>query len=230
MNLHFSYKAAKSADVEHVILQHVEKLQRRLKMFSPDLVHLHGTVDCGAGPKIGCEVTLNLRLPTGQIAAQDSGTNAQAALKKAFSELITQLNKHKGLLRNEHNWVRDKAELTPPEPGVSETVAPSNEGRRKPNGHAEVDEEEPRRATNGHPSLEEITAATFDGEGTPLQREIRAYLSSRLARLERYVGRELRLRESEGEIAPGSITDVEVLDEVVVTALSTEEQPAKLPL
>ena len=63
MNLHFSYKAAKSADVEHEIQQHVQKLQRRLKVFSPDLVHLHGTVDCGAGPKVGCEVTLNLRLP-----------------------------------------------------------------------------------------------------------------------------------------------------------------------
>jgi DNA-directed RNA polymerase specialized sigma24 family protein len=229
MNLHFSYKAAKSADVEHVILQHVEKLQRRLKVFSPDLVHLHGTVDCGAGPKVGCEVTLNLRLPTGQIAAQDSGTNAQAALKKAFAELISQLNKHKGLLRNEHNWVRDKAELAPPEPGVSETVAPSK-GSRKPNGRVEAAEEDAPRATNGHASHDEITAATFDGEGTPLQREIREYLGSRLARLERYVGRELRLRESEGEIAPGSITDIEVLDEVVVSALSTEERPTKLPL
>jgi len=223
MNLHFSYKAAKSADVEHEIQQHVEKLQRRLKMFSPDLVHLHGTVDCGAGPKVACEVTLNLRLPTGQIAAQDSGKNAQAALKKAFAELISQLNKHKGLLRNEHKWVRDKAELTPPEQGASETV-------RRTNGRAELAEEKSVHGGNGKSSMEEITATTFDGEGTPLQREIRAYLGSRLPRLERYVLRELRLRESEGEIAPGSISDVEVLDEVVVSALSIEERPATIPL
>src|ERR1041385_4157035 len=144
MNLHFSYKAAKSADVEHVILQHVEKLQRRLKVFSPDLVHLHGTVDCGAGPKIGCEVTLNLRLPTGQIAAQDSGTNAQAALKKTFAELISQLNKHKGLLRSEHKWPHDKSEMIAEEPV---TEAPTRKPARKANGHAE--EEEQRAETNG---------------------------------------------------------------------------------
>jgi DNA-directed RNA polymerase specialized sigma24 family protein/ribosome-associated translation inhibitor RaiA len=230
MNLHFSYKAAKSADVDREIQQHVEKLQRRLKVFSPDLVHLHGTVDCGAGPKIGCEVTLNLRLPTGQLAAQDSGTNAQAALKKAFGELISQLNKHKDMLRNEHNWVRDKAELSPPEPGVSETVPPTGEVARRTNGHAEPEEQETARSENGKASVEDITAATFDGEGTPLQREIRAYLSSRLPRLERYVARELRLREGEGEMAPGAVTDTEVLDEVVMSALSTEERPGKLPL
>src|SRR5437016_164813 len=187
MNLHFSYKAAKSADVEHEIQQHVQKLQRRLKVFSPDLVHLHGTVDCAAGPKVGCEVTLNLRLPTGQLSATDFGTNAQAALKKAFSELISQLNKHKGLLRNEHKWVRDKAELTPPEPGVSETVPPSDDVPRRVNGRVrvapEVTEEKPLRGVNGKTNQEEITAATFDGEGTPLQREIRTYLSSRLPRL-----------------------------------------------
>src|SRR5437667_11106197 len=138
MNLHFSYKAAKSADVEHEIQQHVQKLQRRLKVFSPDLVHLHGTVDCGAGPKVGCEVTLNLRLPTGQLSATDFGTNAQAAVKKTFGELIRQLNKHKGLLRNEHKWVRDKAELTPPEPGVSETVPPSDNVPRRVSSRTRV--------------------------------------------------------------------------------------------
>src|SRR5437763_3274850 len=168
MNLHFSYKAAKSADVDHEIQQHVKKLQKRLKAFSPDLVHLHGTVDCGAGPKVGCEVTLNLRLPTGQIAAQDSGTNAQAALKKAFAELISQLNKHKGMLRNEHNWVRDKAELTPPEPGVSETVPPNREVPRWTNGHAEAEgeeiassEEKAAGKENGGANIQDITAASF---------------------------------------------------------------------
>jgi RNA polymerase sigma factor (sigma-70 family) len=227
MNLHFSYKAAKSADVEHEIQQHVQKLERRLKVFSPDLVHLHGTVDCGAGPKVGCTVSLNLRLPSGQLSAQDSGTNAQAAVKKAFAELIRQLNKHKGLLRSEHKWVHDKSDLAPAEAG--EVSATKKRASGKTNGHAAALLPDVA-AGNLAQSLQEITAATFDGEGTPLQREIRNYLSTNLARLERYVVRELRLREAESEIPDGRISEVEVLDEVVVSALSTEERPEKLPL
>ncbi len=229
MNLHFSYKAAKSADVEHEIQQHVEKLERRLKVFSPDLVHLHGTVDCGSGPKMGCSVSLNLRLPTGQLSAEDSGTNAQAAVKKAFAELISQVNKHKGLLRNEHKWVHDKSELAPLE-NIERESAPKKRSARKTNGHATPDEKVAAAGGNLAPSMTEITAATFDGEGTPLQREIRQYLSTRLQRLERYVVRELRMREAEGDIASGRISETEVLDEVVVSALGTEERPEKLPL
>ena len=228
MNLHFSYKAAKSADVENEIQQHVQKLERRLKVFSPDLVHLHGTVDCGAGPKPGCEVSLNLRLPTGQLSAQDSGTNAQAAVKKAFAELISQLNKHKGLLRNEHKWVHDKSELIAEEP-VTETLKRKRAVRA--NGHAKVETEDAVPVNgSGQEITEEITAATFDGEGTPLQREIRNYLSNNLTRLERYVARELRLREADSEIPAGRISEVEVLDEVVVSALSVEQRPANLSL
>ena len=228
MNLHFSYKAAKSADVEHEIQQHVQKLERRLKVFSPDLVHLHGTVDCGTGPKLGCEVSLNLRLPTGQLSAQDSGTNAQAAVKKAFGELISQLNKHKGLLRNEHKWVHDKSELIAEEPVAQ---APKKKSARKANGTAKAVTGDVAAVNgNGKAIAEEITAATFDGEGTPLQREIRSYLSSNLARLERYVGRELRLREAESEIPSGRISEVEVLDEVVVSALSIEQRPPNMTL
>jgi DNA-directed RNA polymerase specialized sigma24 family protein/ribosome-associated translation inhibitor RaiA len=226
MNLHFSYKAAKSADVEREIQQHVQKLERRLKVFSPDLVHLHGTVDCGAGPKLGCEVSLNLRLPTGQLSAQDSGTNAQAAVKKAFAELISQLNKHKGLLRSEHKWVHDRGELIAEEPVTMAT----KKAARKTNGHAPEAVDEPVLSESGKATVEEITDRTFDGEGTPLQREIRNYLSNNLGRLERYVSRELRLREAESEIPAGRISEVEVLDEVVVSALSVEQRPANVTL
>ncbi len=226
MNLHISFKAAKSADVEHEIQQHVDKLERRLKVFSPDLVHLHGTVDCGAGPKVGCTVSLNLRLPTGQLSAEDSGPNAKAAVKKAFAELISQVNKHKGLLRNEHKWVHDKSELAQAE----ESESAPKKSVRKTNGHATHEEQDAVAGGNLSATMSEITTSTFDGEGTPLQREIREYLSTRLSRLERYVARELRMRESEGEILAGQISETEVLDEVVVSALGTEERPEKLPL
>src|SRR5204863_2818413 len=101
---------------------------------------------------------------------------------------------------------------------------------RRTNGQVSSEEEDVRRGGNGHASEEEINTATFDGEGTPLQREIRGYISKSLLRLERYVVRELRLREADGEPQQNRVSEVEVLDEVVVTALSAEEKPAKLPL
>ncbi|MGC1227920.1 MAG: sigma factor-like helix-turn-helix DNA-binding protein, partial [Candidatus Sulfotelmatobacter sp.] len=50
--------------------------------------------------------SFNLRLPSGQMAAQASASTAQAAVKTAFDELLQQLNKHKHLLRSTHKWSR----------------------------------------------------------------------------------------------------------------------------
>src|SRR5437899_6617827 len=100
MNLHFSYKAAKSPIVEKEIQQQVKKLEARLKVFRPDLIHLHGMLE--AAPQNGCNISLNLRLPSGQLFAHDSAASAEAAVKAGFAELISQLNRHKDLLRSEH--------------------------------------------------------------------------------------------------------------------------------
>ncbi len=99
MNVHVSFKAAKHSSVEHEIQTQVEKLRRRLQVFRPDLVHLKGAVEHGAGVE-GIAVTLNLRLPTGQMAAHGSSTTAVVAVKTAFEELRLQLNRHKELLRD----------------------------------------------------------------------------------------------------------------------------------
>src|SRR5437588_274566 len=106
MNLHFSYKTAKSPDVEKEIQQHVEKLEPRLRAFNPELVHLHGTID--SAPPNGYGISLNLRLPTGQLSAHNQGASAEAAVKGGFADLISQLNRHKELLRSEHKWTREK--------------------------------------------------------------------------------------------------------------------------
>ncbi len=47
-------------------------------------------------------VSLNLRLPSGQMAAQESGPTATAAIKAAFDSIAEQVKKHKELLRNHH--------------------------------------------------------------------------------------------------------------------------------
>jgi DNA-directed RNA polymerase specialized sigma24 family protein/ribosome-associated translation inhibitor RaiA len=99
MNVHISFKAAKHHTVEHEIQSQVEKLRGRLQVFRPDLVHLKGVVEQGAGVE-GIAVTLNLRLPTGQMAARGSNAKAIAAVKTAFEELRQQLNRHKELLRD----------------------------------------------------------------------------------------------------------------------------------
>src|SRR6266852_3838550 len=102
MNFHVSYKAGKTPDVEREFQHQIQKLQRRLQVFKPDLVQLHAIVDQESGRST--TTSLNLRLPSGQMAAQRSGENALAATKSAFADLISQVTKHKDLLRG--HWTR----------------------------------------------------------------------------------------------------------------------------
>jgi RNA polymerase sigma factor (sigma-70 family) len=125
MNVHVSYKVSKTPDLEKEINHHLEKLQKRLQVFRPELVHLKGIVEQNS-PREGFAVSLNLRLPSGQMAAQSSGPAASVALKTAFDDLIGQLNKHKEHLRNQHKWPRwRRVGRTRPQPQVpfEETVA-----------------------------------------------------------------------------------------------------------
>jgi len=46
-------------------------------------------------------VSLNLRLPSGQMAAQQAGPTGIAAVKAAFGDLMSQLTRHKDLLRSQ---------------------------------------------------------------------------------------------------------------------------------
>jgi RNA polymerase sigma factor (sigma-70 family) len=105
MNVHFSYKIEKTADLETLLQKQTDKLNRLLQVFRPDLVHLKGSI-VENSPHEGYVVSLNLRLPSGQMASQDKGDTLVGAVKGAFAELANQLKKHKQLLRNEHNWPR----------------------------------------------------------------------------------------------------------------------------
>ena len=102
MNVHVSYKAGKTPDIEREFQHQIQKLEPRLQVFKPDLVHLHATV--AQGNDRSTSTSLNLRLPSGQIAAQSSGEDGIAATKAAFGDLISQLTKHKELLRG--HWTR----------------------------------------------------------------------------------------------------------------------------
>lgn len=100
MNVHISYKTSKAPDLEKEFNHHIEKLQRRLHVFRPELIHLHGIVEQNSARE-GVAVSLNLRLPSGQMAAQKSGPTSVAALKASFTDLLAQLTKHKELLRGQ---------------------------------------------------------------------------------------------------------------------------------
>ena len=105
MNVHISYRLHKTPAVEKDIQHQIEKLRKRLQVFRPELVHLKGMVE-EVSAREGTSVSLNLRLPSGQMAAQTTATTAAAAVKTAFEDLLQQVNKHKELLRSTHKWTR----------------------------------------------------------------------------------------------------------------------------
>ena len=62
---------------------------------------------------------MNLRLPSGQLAAQAKAPSATAAIKAVFDELMQQIGRHKDLLRSSHKWRRWRGgPQESPEPGV----------------------------------------------------------------------------------------------------------------
>jgi DNA-directed RNA polymerase specialized sigma24 family protein/ribosome-associated translation inhibitor RaiA len=105
MNVHISYRLHKTPAVEKDIQHQVEKLRKRLQVFRPELIHLKGMVE-EISAREGTSVSLNLRLPSGQMAVQAKASTAAAAVKTAFEDLLQQVNKHKDLLRSSHKWTR----------------------------------------------------------------------------------------------------------------------------
>jgi DNA-directed RNA polymerase specialized sigma24 family protein/ribosome-associated translation inhibitor RaiA len=103
MNVHFSYKVHKTPDIEKEISHQLEKIQKRLQVFRPELVHLKGTIEQNS-VREGLLVSLNLRLPSGQLSAQAKAATPNAAIKTAFDELIQQIGRHKDVLRSSHKW------------------------------------------------------------------------------------------------------------------------------
>jgi RNA polymerase sigma factor (sigma-70 family) len=108
MNVHISYKLRKTPDLEKEINHLVEKLRKRLQVFRPELLHLKAAVE-QSSPREGTTVSLNLRLPSGQLAAQRSAQTPVLAIKNAFDDLLQQITRHKDLLRSSHKWTRRRS-------------------------------------------------------------------------------------------------------------------------
>jgi DNA-directed RNA polymerase specialized sigma24 family protein/ribosome-associated translation inhibitor RaiA len=205
MNVHISYRLHKSPAVEKDIQHQIEKLRKRLQVFRPELIYLKGTVE-QISPREGTSVSLNLRLPSGQMAVQTSASTAVAAVKSAFEDLLHQVNRHKELLRASHKWKRRRSEIS--------------EQRKVQPQFKEVPFEETLAVVR----LPEISAD-----------DVRSYVNVNLSRLERFVEREIYMRELQDLIVADSLSKDEVIDETIAAALGSgsnnnEEKPERLSL
>src|SRR5271155_4324260 len=199
MNVHVSYKACKTPETEGCVNLHIEKLRRRLQVFRPELVHLHATLEQHS-PHEGFSVSLNLRLPSGQLAATGLRASCTAALKMGFDDLQEQLGKHTARLRERYKR---------PHPRRS---GPGKAGRPQP----EIPFEE---------TLAAIKLPTISRD------DVNSWVNANLNRLARFVERNLRLREWNGQVRPGLIKCEEVIDETIATALGDSvEKPERLAL
>ena len=199
MNVHISYKVQKTPGIEKEISHQIEKIQKRLQVFRPELVHLKASLDRNP-QREGTLVSLNLRLPSGQLTAQEKAANATAAIKAAFDELMRQIGRHKELLRSSHKWRRwRRGPQASPEPGV------------------------PFEQT-----LAAVLPPTISAD------DIGSYVNANLARLERFVDRELHFRRAAEEIPisqdDDGLSTPEVVNEVIARALGDHDRPEKLTL
>jgi len=196
MNVHLSFKAGKTPDVEREFQNHIQKLNRRLRAFKPDLVHLHAVVE--QAPRQELSTTLNLRLPSGQMAAISTSSTASASVKAAFVDLLAQLTKHKDLLRGH----------------IGRKLRRGDRGQRV-SGAVPFEEtfaSVPKVAA-------EANATASSDQVTPLSEEDWVV---DMDHLREFVARELQFRAANGQIRSGQVTKDEVIDEVMVAALSHE--------
>ncbi len=196
MNVHVSYKVQKTPDIEKEVNHQIEKIQKRLQVFRPELVHLKAVLEQNSARE-GTEVSLNLRLPSGQLTADKKASSPTAAIKTAFDDLMQQINRHKEMLRSSHRWRRWRggSQESAAEPGV------------------------PFEKT-----LASVQAPTISAD------DIGSYVNANLARLERFVERELYFRQSEEGQPDGRLAAPEVVNEVIARALGDHDRPEKMAL
>jgi ribosomal subunit interface protein len=111
MNVSISYKHVDSQKpVEVEVTRRLDKLNRLLKSYEPDLVQIKGVFSKNQRTEEQ-SLILTLSLRTGTLHATGNGKNVLAGCKKAFSEIEMQIKKHQSLLRREHEWKRKRPVL-----------------------------------------------------------------------------------------------------------------------
>ena len=98
--------------VEDESAHFIEKLNRLLKRYSPDLVLLHGSIE-KTPHKNEFSYSLNLTLPTGTMHATGVGADVRKSVKAAFAEIESQVKKHQAKLRKDYIWKRKRPHAVP---------------------------------------------------------------------------------------------------------------------
>ena len=199
MNVHVSYKVHKTPDIEKEISHQIEKIQKRLQVFRPELLHLKAVIDQNSARE-GTLVSLNLRLPSGQLTAQETAANPTSAIKSAFDELMRQIGRHKELLRSSHKWRRWRGgPQEAPEPGVPF---------------------EQTLAAIAPPTISADDIGSYvNANLSRLERFVDRELHFRL------VAEEIPVADSDG-----GLSTAEVVNEVIARALGDHDRPEKLSL
>jgi ribosome-associated translation inhibitor RaiA len=100
-------------EIEAESKHHVEKLNRLLKKYSPDLIQLHGSLV--RTPRTSdYEYSLNIILPSGTLHATGTAAELRSAVKMAFAEIELQVKKHQQKLRKDYMWKRKRGVLLRP--------------------------------------------------------------------------------------------------------------------
>jgi ribosome-associated translation inhibitor RaiA len=108
MKITYSHIESESRQaVERESQRHIEKLNRLLKRYAPDLVVLHGSLE-KAPRKAEYTFSVNLTLPTGTLHASGAGADARSSAKVAFAELESQVKRHQEKLRKDYVWKRKR--------------------------------------------------------------------------------------------------------------------------
>ena len=101
-------EAAVRETLKEDFARHIDKLNRLLGQYSPDLIELHASLE-KTPRKTEFALALNLVLPTAKLHATGRGADVRAGAKAAFAEIEAQLKKHRQKLRKDYVWKRKRA-------------------------------------------------------------------------------------------------------------------------
>jgi ribosomal subunit interface protein len=93
--------------IEPALNRGIAKLEKLLKKYQPDLVHLNSSVERIERTE-QFSFALSLALPTGTLHAAKTAADVRASAKGALAELETQVKKHQQKLRKDYEWKRKR--------------------------------------------------------------------------------------------------------------------------
>jgi ribosome-associated translation inhibitor RaiA len=111
MKISLSYRGiATHNGVERLFTHYCGKMEKFLTAYEPDLVQCHGAMEFSR-KKNHYGLSLNLTLPTATLHSLASAKDVTSTVQGAFTELESQLKKHVGRLRHDHEWKRKRGRL-----------------------------------------------------------------------------------------------------------------------